>query len=81
MLVQYLYKNKKRAKQLFWFCYGEYIVENLKNNTKYKEPKVIQCIDCGEWIEVDFMSKSCRCERCQHEYRKQLDRERKRKNK
>lgn len=42
---------------------------------------MIQCIDCGEWIEVDFMSKSCRCELCQHEYRKQLDRERKRKNK
>ena len=73
MLVQYLYKNKKRAKQLFWFCYGEYIVENLKNNTKYKEPKVIQCIDCGEWIEVDKNNvKTCRCPKCNIEHNREL---------
>ena len=62
--------NKKRAKQLFWFCYGEYAVENLKNNTKYKEPKVIQCIDCGEWFEVDKDSKLIRCEECKILHRK-----------
>ena len=83
MLVQYLYEGERRGKQLFWFCYGQYVVINLENNPniKKKKTKMIQCIDCGEWIEVDFMSKSCRCELCRHEYRKQLDRERKRKNK
>lgn len=83
MLIQYLYGEEKRGKQLFWFCYGQYAVINLENNPniKKKPTKFIQCIDCGEWIEIDFMSKSRRCETCQHEYRKQLDRERKRKNK
>lgn len=75
MLVQYLYKNKKRAKQLFWFCYGEYAVENLKNNIKYKEPKVIQCIDCGEWFEVDKNNvKTCRCPKCNIEHNRELRR-------
>lgn len=78
MLVQYLYGNEKRSKQLFWFCYGHHVVNNLKNNIKIKKTKFIQCIDCGEWIEIDIKSKSCRCERCQHELRKRKDRERKR---
>ena len=46
---------------------------------KEKGTKTIQCIDCGEWIEVDIFSKTCRCNECQHEYRKAWDRERKRK--
>lgn len=32
MLVQYLYGGKKRHKQVLWFCYGQYIVNNLKRN-------------------------------------------------
>lgn len=79
MLIQYLYGNEKRGKQLFWFCYGQYVVNNLNNNIKIKSTKFIQCIDCGEWIEVDSKSKSVRCDDCQREYRKKLDRERKRK--
>lgn len=79
MLIQYLYGNEKRGKQLFWFCYGQYVVNNLNNNIKIKSKKFIQCMDCGEWIEVDSKSKSVRCDDCQREYRKKLDRERKRK--
>lgn len=79
MLIQYLYGNEKRGKQLFWFCYGQYVVNNLNNNIKIKSTKFIQCMDCGEWIEVDSKSKSVRCDDCQREYRKKLDRERKRK--
>lgn len=81
MLVQYLYGNEKRGKQLFWFCYGQYVVNNLEKNIKVRKTKYIQCIDCGEWIEVDCKSKSIRCDGCQSEYRKKLDRERKRKDK
>lgn len=45
-----------------------------------KKTKAIKCIDCGEWFEVDIKdNKSCRCETCQHEYRKAWDRERKKK--
>lgn len=78
MLVKYLYEKKNRkAKELLWFCYGNYIVENLKNNLHVKKTKDVQCIDCSEWFETDIYSKSCRCKSCQHEYRKLCDRERK----
>lgn len=78
MLVKYLYEKKNRkAKELLWFCYGNYIVKNLKNNLHVKKTKSVQCIDCSEWFETDIYSKSCRCKSCQHEYRKLCDRERK----
>lgn len=80
MLIYYLYKNKKRAKQLFWFCYGQYVVNNLKVNLNYKEPKVIQCIDCGKWIEIDTKdTKTCRCKECQLIEKRRSDREYRRK--
>lgn len=80
MLIQYLYKNKKRAKQLFWFCYGQHVVNNLKVNLNYKEPKVIQCIDCGKWIEIDIKdTKTCRCKECQLIEKRRIDREYRRK--
>lgn len=81
MLVKYLYEKKNRkAKELLWFCYGNYIVENLKQNLHIKKTKAVQCIDCSEWFETDIYSKSCRCKSCQHEYRKACDRERKKRN-
>ena len=40
------------------------LIEQLKGN-----PKVIQCIDCGEWIEVDSTNnRTCRCIKCQKKY-------------
>lgn len=68
-------------KELLWFCYGKYIVDNLKRNYPIHKTKLVRCIDCGEWFEVDIYSKTCRCGICQHEYRKAWDRERKRKDK
>ncbi len=68
MLVQYLYGNKKRYKQLLWFCYGQYLVNNIERNLKARgalqRNKYVQCIDCGEWLEVPLSSKSKRCEKC-----------------
>ena len=79
MLVEYLYGKDKRYKQLLWFCYGQYIVNNLDKNIGIKKTKFIQCIDCGEWFEVDSRNTTkIRCDFCQAEHRKQLDRERKR---
>lgn len=69
MLIEYLYKGKKRSKQLLWFLYGQNIVNNLENNINVKKTKFIQCVDCGEWVEVDLMSKSCRCNDCQIMFR------------
>ena len=53
-------------KELLWFCYGKYIVENLKRNYPIHKTKAIKCIDCGEWIEIDSTNnRTHRCEDCQ----------------
>ena len=80
MLVEYLYGRDKRYKQLLWFCYGQYVVNNLEKNVSVKKTKVIQCIDCGEWFEVDIKDgMSCRCDSCLKEYKRNRDRIRKQK--
>ena len=80
MLIEYLYGRDKRYKQLLWFCYGQYVVNNLEKNVSVKKTKVIQCIDCGEWFEVDIKdSMSCRCDSCLKEYKRNRDRIRKQK--
>lgn len=80
ILVKYLYHIKKsKHKEVLWFCYGKYIVDNLERNVK-KSTKAIQCKDCGEWFEVKTKANlSCRCVECQYIERKRLARERKRK--
>lgn len=71
MLVEYLYGRDKRYKQLLWFCYGQYVVNNLEKNIGIDKTKVIQCIDCGEWFEVDVKdNESNRCNNCYSVYRK-----------
>lgn len=81
MLIEYLYGHNKRYKQLLWFCYGRYIVNNIKKNVLIKSTKFIQCIECDEWLEVPIESKSIRCKPCQDQYRREWDRLRKKKNK
>lgn len=78
MLVSYVYGKQIRYKELLWFCFGWYIVNNLKKNVVIKETKEIQCVDCGEWIEVGLYSKTTRCPQCTKEHRKEWDRQRKR---
>lgn len=74
MLVEYLYWKNKRYKQLLWFCYGEYIYNNIKNNISYRKTKFIQCIDCGEWIEIPIESKKNRCNNCNTIYQREKTR-------
>ena len=78
ILVKLLYHVKPSShKSVLWFAYGDYILENIK---KYKKEstKIIQCVDCGEWFEVDIKAgKAHRCEDCQNIYRRYWDRERK----
>ncbi|MBC5688194.1 hypothetical protein H8S37_04500 [Mediterraneibacter sp. NSJ-55] len=78
MLVQKIYGGNSRRKQLLWFLYGYYIVRNLEKNLDIKKTKIIQCIDCDEWFEVDIYSHACRCKNCQKEYRRTYHRERNR---
>lgn len=81
ILVKYLYDIKEsKYKDLLWTCYGEYILSNIEKHLKSKV-KEIQCVDCGEWFEVNIKdTKTCRCSICQKEYRnnyqKRLMRER-----
>jgi hypothetical protein len=81
MLVKHLYEKKNRNhKELLWFCYGKCIAENLKKNVQVKKTKIIQCIDCGEWLEVDVNDgMTCRCGACLGNYKKVRDRIRKQK--
>ena len=71
MLVEYLYGKGKRYKQLLWFCYGQYIVNNLERNIEVEKTKFIKCIDCGEWLEVLTNSKRIRCDDCLQQERKE----------
>ncbi len=75
MLVEYLYGGGKRYKQLLWFCYGQYIIDNLEKNINVNKTKYIQCIDCDEWIEIDIMNKrTCRCNNCQKIHKREYER-------
>lgn len=80
MLVKYLYEKKNRKmKELLWFCYGKYVVENLKHNYPINKTKLVQCVDCGEWFEVDIKdNESCRCHGCYLIYRKKYKAEKER---
>ena len=41
-------------------------MDNLEKNIDVKKTKIIQCIDCGEWFEVDVgNNRTCRCDDCQ----------------
>lgn len=76
ILIKYLYGVKNsRYKEALWLCYGDIIVENLEVYFK-PQTKAIQCIDCGEWIEVNIKdNETCRCNECKKEHLKQVRRE------
>lgn len=77
MLVHYLYDGRKRYKELLWFCFGETILTNLIQNLNPGPLKYIQCMDCGEWVEVPIKSRAKRCGICQLHHRREMDRQRK----
>lgn len=79
MLVHYLYGSNRRSKQLLWFCYGQHIVNHLKENVAVKNTKAIRCQDCGQWLEVDSKDNTTnRCVPCYLTYRKKYKAERER---
>lgn len=87
ILIKYLYGIKKsKSKEALWFCYGEYIYQNIKNNTtilpvedKPIKTKAIQCVDCGKWFDIDVKNKrTCRCDSCQKEYTRKIKTEKQR---
>lgn len=84
ILVEFLYHVKpSKHKSVLWFCYGKYIYENIKRYYKLNT-KTVQCIDCGEWFEVNIKdNETCRCAECYSEYRKKYkaEKEKERRNK
>lgn len=76
ILVKFLYNVKpSKHKAVLWFCYGEYIVKNLIKNGCKSSTKTIQCVDCGEWLEVNTKdNESCRCSECVKEHKRELKR-------
>ena len=80
ILVKYLYGIKEsKYKDLLWTCYGDYLLENLEKHIKL-QTKAIQCVDCGEWFEVGIKdNKTCRCDECIVEHKRELARLRKQK--
>lgn len=75
MLVEYLYHGYKRYKQLLWFCYGQYIVNNLQQSVEVIKTKIVQCVGCDKLIEVQIESKTIRCTECQKKERARINRE------
>lgn len=45
-------------------------MNNLENNIEIKKTKIIQCVDCDEWIEIPIESKSIRCTKCKIVYQR-----------
>lgn len=76
ILVKLLYHTKPSShKSVLWFCYGEYIVDNLQKNNCRLDKKVVQCVDCGEWFETSvFDSAKDRCDECQKKHGDYLNR-------
>jgi len=106
MLIKHLYSRKKTPhKEILWKCFGDIIVENLKNSIpansvqcekcgerfvltypnqklcdtcgtyQKQEYKTIQCIDCGEEVEVDAKDNNTnRCEKCRDIHLRELKR-------
>ena len=76
ILVKFLYGIKKSAnKTALWLCYGDVIYENLSDKLN-PQTKAVQCVDCGEWLEVSvYDSATERCEECQKEHKKLLRKE------
>lgn len=75
MLVSFLFGENKRHKQLLWFCYGRHIVNNLTHNISIKKTKAIQCVECGEWFDVDVKdNRTCKCDACAKIHNRELRR-------
>lgn len=72
VLIEFLYKEKKSDwKTTLWVCFGDIIIENLKNNIQVKRK---YCESCGELI-IQSSNRKKYCKKCWKEKRKEKDRE------
>lgn len=76
VLVKYLYEHKKtKYKTTLWECFGDQIIENIKNNlsTNFIDG-FIQCQACGERIPITSNRKKY-CPTCLKNIRNQQNKE------
>lgn len=59
VLVSHLYSSKSTRKKMLWECFGDVLVNNLKNNLQDKKP----CECCGKMIEIKN-NRTKYCEKC-----------------
>ncbi|MBO0995930.1 hypothetical protein [Bacillus sp. SD088] len=77
VLVRYLFNKKdSKYKSTLWESFGQEIVEALRKNVLNE----VDCFGCGKVIN-EPRQRQVRCDKCQKEYRKRQDRERKRREK
>ena len=81
ILIKYLYKiSNGNSKGLLWSCYGDIILNNIKNNIDKPKIKIINCVDCGEEFEISIKNKrTCRCINCNILRKKDINRNKVRK--
>lgn len=73
ILVEYLYKHKDSSyKSTLWSCFGDVIVENIKNNL---QDGLIQCQSCGERTPIKGTTTKY-CRECSDRIKKEKTRER-----
>ena len=70
-----MFDLEKSKKRLFYGLFRHFHF-SISYDRKIKKTKYIQCIDCGEWIEVDQNDvRSYRCEECEKQHRMEWKRE------
>lgn len=75
VLVRHLFNVKdSEYKRTLWESFGTEIVDAIRKNVH----KEIDCVDCGETVN-NPRQRQIRCDGCQKEYRKNQEKERKRK--
>lgn len=74
-LVIYLFREGSRTKVMFWDCFADIVLENIKDNIeKPLDNGWIMCEECGERI-YSTTSNIKYCERCSKTVRKKQNRE------
>ena len=76
ILIEYLYKTKPtNYKTTLWECFGDIIVENLKNNiTQPLDDGWIQCEVCGK--RISYYNNKKYCDECAKKIKMEQDRKR-----
>lgn len=82
ILVKYLYDlSNSNNKALLWRCYGDIILNNIKNNIDIPKTKFIKCIDCGSEFEIAINNKrTCRCISCNAIHKREVGKEKMRRH-